>query len=149
MFSDRFLLFIPFLKFEKSHADTREQSILELYPFDHKKYSPSKKNRKSPSFSIIKKIIFWLWEKIYHGKKSRLNKFEHDWNDISVDCMAFTVLEQRIVSTKSTQWCRWQCDVLVIVLGCSTRWRENLSTKTHDCHQISNEHYRCHQNVKI
>ena len=149
MFSDRFLLFIPFFKVWKvsrwytGTIDSR--TILSIT----KKYSPSKKNRKSPFFRLLKKIIFWLWEKIYNGKKSRFNKFEHDWNDISIDCMAFTILEQRIVSTKSPQWCWWQCDVLMIVLGCSTRWRVNLSTKTHDCHQISNEHYRCHRNVKI
>ena len=50
MFSDRFLLFIPFLKFEKSHADTREQSILEKVEWLSIR-SQKKKNRKSQFYS--------------------------------------------------------------------------------------------------
>ena len=49
MFSDRFLLFIPFLKFEKSHADTREQSILEKVEW--LSIRSQKKNRKSQFYS--------------------------------------------------------------------------------------------------
>ena len=48
-----------------------------------------------------KKSILFAEKILKNGKKSRFNKFEHDWNDISFDCMAIAFLEQRKISSNS------------------------------------------------
>ena len=48
-----------------------------------------------------KKSILFAEKNLKNGKKSWFNQFEHDWNDISFNCMATPFLEQRKVSSKS------------------------------------------------